>query len=118
MVDLSKVMVEGLSVADVIRYHQIFINALKNISKDQEFEETELTDKLRNRGIGIYTKDGVKHKIYQVLFMYRSKNAKEVPKPVAIMSMEEQDLMALKDIIHGCNRFVFANWDTVYIYLN
>ena len=86
--------------------------------KGQKFEETELTDKLRNRGFGIYTKDGVKHRVYQVLFMYRSEKAKEVPKPVAVMSMEEQDLQALRTIISGVSRFVFANWDTVYIYLD
>ena len=94
------------------------LQEIKLLLKGRGFEETELTDKLRNRGFGIYTKDGVKHKVYQVLFMYRSENAKEVPKPVAIMSMEEQDLQNLRSIISGVTRFVFANWNTVYIYID
>ena len=91
---------------------------IKNILKNQKFEETEYTDRLRNRGFGVYTKDGVKHKIYQVLFVYRPTKPREVPKPVAIMSMEEQDLQALRTLIQGISSFVFASWDTVYIYLD
>ena len=51
-------------------------------------------------------------------FVYRPTKPREVPKPVAIMSMEEQDLQALRTLIQGISSFVFASWDTVYIYLD